>query len=100
MPAEHRLLPDLKVCQGQRDSERDVILFGSQIQGDSIEDAGSDILVMFLDNDALREQIKFANLFYEPYPGCDTAGDGSVICITKSKLLKAKQPIFMNALKA
>lgn len=61
MPAEHRLLSDLKVCPGQHDgdSERDIILFGSQIQGDSIEDAGSDILVMLSDNDAFREQIKF-----------------------------------------
>lgn len=39
------------------------------------------------------------NLCYEPDPGCNPACDGPVICLNESKLLKAKQPIFMNALK-
>jgi predicted nucleotidyltransferase len=94
-------LSDLKIYPRKHyvDSARDVILFGSQIHGDSNEDSDFEALVILSDDYTLREQIKMANLYYKLDPGYGNPFDVHVISMIKPESLKVKQPVLMNALR-
>lgn len=94
------IIKDLKehLQKGYHDSVKEIILFGSRVNGNSHEYSDYDILIV-LDNDyTFRDENKIYNLCYEIELKYDIIIDPHMISLRELTTLRGKQPIFTNAI--
>jgi len=97
-----KILIDLKqhLQKQYGDSIKDVVLFGSQVSGDSNEYSDYDILIV-LDKDYTgKDENKILDLFYDIDLKYNILLDIHLLSKREMKSKRGKQPIFINALKS
>jgi len=97
-----KILIDLKqhLQKYYGDSIKDVVLFGSQVRGDSSEYSDYDILIV-LDNDySSKDENKILDLCYDIDLKYNILLDIHLLSNREIKSKRGKQPIFINALKS
>src|SRR6056297_3733889 len=97
-----KILIDLKqhLQKQYGDSIKDVVLFGSQVSGDSNEYSDYDILIV-LDKDYTgKDENKILDLFYDIDLKYNILLDIHLLSEREMKSKRGKQPIFINALKS
>lgn len=94
------IIKDLKeyLQKEYHDSVKEIILFGSQVNGNSNEYSDYDILIV-LDNDyTFRDENKIYDLCYAIELKYNIIIDPHLISLRELNTLRGKQPIFTNAI--
>ena len=98
----HKILTDLKahLKNNYGDSVHDVILFGSQMRGDSTQYSDYDILIV-LDNDYTgRDENQILDLCYDIDLKYNILLDVHLLSRNELSSIRGRQSVFINALKS
>ena len=82
------------------DSVKDVVLFGSQVRGDSNKFSDYDVLIILKKAYSGRDENKILDLCYDIDLKHDILLDVHIISNNELKTIRGKQPIFINAIKS
>ena len=100
MPAKLTILRDLKeyLQKNYKDSVKEIILFGSQVYGNSNDNSDYDILIV-LDNDyTAHDENKIYELCYDIELKYNIIIDVHLISERELNTLRGRQPIFTKAI--
>jgi predicted nucleotidyltransferase len=99
---KREILTDLKqhLQKHYGDSIKDVVLFGSQAQGDSNEYSDYDILIILAKDYSRKDENKILDLCYDIDLKYNILIDVHLLSQREMKSKRGKQPIFINALKS
>jgi predicted nucleotidyltransferase len=94
------ILRDLKnhLQNGISNSVKDIVLFGSQANGNSTEDSDYDVLIVLNKDYSSREENKIYDLCYDIDLKYNIIIDAHFLSVSELNTLKGKQPIFTTAL--
>jgi predicted nucleotidyltransferase len=97
-----QILSDLKnhLITNYSKSIKDVILFGSQVRGDSNEYSDYDVLIILVDEYTGKDENQILDLCYDIDLKYNILIDVHVISQKELKSYRGKQPVFVNALKS
>lgn len=95
-----RILEDLNFLLKSRfaDDLKDIVLFGSQINGQSHNDSDFDILIILKKKADWKIEREISDLCYEVDLKYNIITDTHVIGEQELNTLRGKQPIFVNAI--
>ena len=77
---------------------KEVVLFGSRINGNSRGDSDYDILIVLKDKVDWKEEREISDLCYEIDLKYNIITDTHIISEAEFSTLRGKQPVFVNAL--
>lgn len=95
------IIRDLKnhLQNGFHNSVKDIVLFGSQANGNYSEDSDYDILIVLNKDYGARDENTLYDLCYDIDLKYNIIIDAHFISLRELNTLKGKQPIFTTALK-
>ena len=95
-----KILEDLNFLLKSRfaDDLKDIVLFGSQINGQSHNDSDFDILIILTKKADWKMEREISDLCYEVDLKYNIITDTHVIGEPELNTLRGKQPIFVNAI--
>ncbi len=96
----NEILKDFKMllCENLASNFKDLVLFGSQATGTSNADSDYDFLVVLKQKVDWKTERKISDLSYEIELKYNIITDTHVLADSEINTLRAKQPIFVNAL--
>ena len=77
---------------------KEIVLFGSRINGNSHADSDFDILIVLKDKVDWKEEREISDLCYEVDLKYNIVTDTHIISEAEFSTLRGKQPVFVNAL--
>jgi predicted nucleotidyltransferase len=95
------IIRDLKeyLQKGFDTSVKEIILFGSQVNGNTSDNSDYDVLIVLDHVYTARDENKIYELCYEIELKYDIIIDAHLISLPELKTLRGKQPIFTKAIK-
>ena len=95
-----KILEDLNILLKSRfaDDLKDIVLFGSQVNGQSHDDSDFDILIILKKKADWKIEREISDLCYEVDLKYNIVTDTHVIGEPELNTLRGKQPIFVNAI--
>lgn len=95
------ILKDLKyyLKKGYKDSVKDIILFGSQVSGNQVENSDYDILIVLEKDYNARDENRIYDLCFDINLKYNIIIDAHLISQRELNTIKGKQPIFTKAIK-
>ena len=96
------ILSELKkhLIDNYGDSVKDVILFGSQMRGDSMAFSDYDVLIILNSDYSGKDENKILDLCYDIDLKHDILLDVHILSNKELNTIRGKQPIFTNAIKS
>jgi predicted nucleotidyltransferase len=96
------ILSDLKnhLIHHYGHSVKDVVLFGSQVRGDSDKFSDYDVLIILNENYTGKDENRILDLCYDIDLKYDILLDVHIISNHELNTIRRKQPIYVNALKS
>ncbi|MBW6537023.1 MAG: nucleotidyltransferase domain-containing protein [Mariniphaga sp.] len=96
------ILAELKnhLIRNYGNSVQDVVLFGSQVRGDSNKYSDYDVLIILKNDYSGQDENKILDLCYDIDLKYDILLDVHIISINELETIRGKQPIFTNAIKS
>lgn len=96
------ILAELKkhLIRNYGNSVKDVVLFGSQANGDSKKYSDYDVLIILKNDYSGQDENKILDLCYDIDLKHDILLDVHIISVNELDTIRGKQPIFTNALKS
>jgi predicted nucleotidyltransferase len=94
------ILKDLSLLLKARFSDdlKDVVLFGSQLYGESNKDSDYDILIILKQKADWKTEREISDMCYEIDLKYNILTDAHIIGESELSTLRGKQPIFVNAI--
>jgi len=95
------ILKDIKgyIREGYNDSVKDIILFGSQVNGNPNENSDYDILIVLEKDYNARDENRIYDLCFDINLKYNIIIDAHLISQRELNTIKGKQPIFTKAIK-
>ncbi len=95
-----KILEDLNFLLKSRfaDDLKDIVLFGSQVNGQANKDSDYDILIILKEKADWKIEREISDICYEVDLKYNIITDTHVIGETELNTLRGKQPIFVNAM--
>lgn len=96
------ILSDLKnhLINNYGDSIKDVILFGSQMRGDSNVSSDYDVLIILNNDYSGKDENKIFDLCYDIDLKHNILLDVHILSNKELDTIRGKQPVFVNAIKS